>query len=378
MALCARELSSIQFARFTTLWSAIYVVSGTLLGALEPELARLYSEGRFGDAVRSLRFAGYLLATCIMSFWAIRLFENLDLGESWTSEVLLPSLILLAMFGEVVGRGFLAGGGKTTKYGLVAPIDATTRLFMLLLISVTVGVTLNSSLLAMAFGSLVAAAFSVAAVRRIGDHDDSSSNDFRKSNLLHLMATTAGMTVVVSGVPLASHIFLSPDSEVGAGIGAAVLTARIPLLLVMGFESVLVGDFRRRLEQGAQVRLLARRIAATATALGFCGFVVGYFAGLLVTRIVAGNIHGATRLDLGIFGLGTGLCLGALMFAPLLIVNGQHGRLSTIWTLAASAMCVLMALGANTILTAGLGFVLANLTALAGMGFAGSRGSRHQ
>jgi hypothetical protein len=146
----------------------------------------------------------------------------------------------------------------------------------------------------------------------------------------------------------------------------------------VGFESVLVSDFQRRLDRGDRVEKVASQILAIAIALALAGFVVGLICGLTVTQLVAGNAHGATPWDVGIFGLGTGLCIGALLLTPLLITDGHHRMLSFIWVASSAVMCAVMAYGVESIRTAGLGFVLANLTSLIGMGLTVYRSGVHQ
>ena len=375
MALCARQLSAAQFADFTTIWSVIYVISGTLFGALEPELARLGAEGANGVATRTVKFAGALLVLVVLVGTAAHVLGLALVVQPWLTWVGIPSLILVAMMGEVVGRGRLAGQRRTFRYGLVAPIDAVLRLVGLLLVWSVLSVNLTSSLAVMAAGSLVAAGFALRASTASLMNSDGSGSGFKPSNLMHLMSTTAGMTLIISGVPLASRVFQAPDATTAAGVGAVVLTARIPLLLVMGFESVLVGDFRRRLSQGENIRGLFVRLASVGIALGMAGLGAGAVLGLRTVRIVAGSTHGATRIDIAVFAAGAGLCIGCLAMAPLLITINRHRSLSTIWLLAAGAMCVVLATGGPSIGVTGLGFVLGNGTALFAMCLVGFRSS---
>lgn len=372
-SVCARQLNAEQFADFTTVWSVIYVVSGTLLGALEPELARLTATASSVTASRTIRFAGTLLLTVVLVGCAAHLSGYSLVTQSWISWVGLPTLVLVAMFGEVVGRGRLAGQGRTLSYGLVAPIDALLRTGGLLIVLMLGTVDLNSSLAVMAAGSLVAAGFGLRSAETATVSPYGPSSDFRPSNLLHLMTSTAGMTLIISGVPLVSRVFQNPDARTAAGIGAVVLTARIPLLLVMGFESVLVGDFNRRLVSGESVRTLVARLAAVGFLIGLTGSAAGLAFGLRVVRLVAGSSHGATRLDIAVFATGAGLCIGCLALAPLLIAIKRHSYLSAIWMLAAGVMCAVMAFGGPSIFVTGLGFMAGNGTALLAMCLVGFR-----
>jgi O-antigen/teichoic acid export membrane protein len=368
----SRSLNVEDFSRFTTLWSAIYVLSGVILGALEPEVSRLVSAHQVRSVWLTVLLAASLLCLFLGCLGAASLFEKNPIDSRWSVGFGLPTVLLAVMTVQVVSRGILAGRLETIRYGLIAPLDAVFRLSILMLSAAIFGLSLLTSVWAMFGGSLIAAvvAWSFARRKRTSASVEGANERFSSTRFIHLVFATCGMTVLVSGVPLLARLFGSGDEASLSSIGAMSLVSRIPLLLVMGFESVLTSEFARHKSSGQINRQAVVRLGLIGPVVGVLGGAVGFVCGPAVVTLLTGPGKGVERIPMMFVCAGTGLCLGSLVLAPLMIAIRAHRQLSTLWLVSALVLGVLIAITDGTATAVAIAFLAACCTAQATMVFA--------
>ena len=79
------------------------------------------------------------------------------------------------------------------------------------------------------------------------------------------------MTGLVSGVPVIVGIMSDLTASQMGVLGAALMIARVPLILIMGFESVLVQEFDARLRASASARQLSLTLMSISALAGGAG-----------------------------------------------------------------------------------------------------------
>ncbi len=368
----SRSLSVEDFSRFTTLWSAIYVISGVILGALEPEVSRLVSARQLRSVWLTVLLAVSLLCLFLGCLGAASAFKKNPIDSRWIVGFGLPTALLTLMTVQVVCRGILAGRLETIRYGLVALLDAVFRLSILTLSAPIWGLSLLTSVWAMLGGSLIAAvvAWAFAARSRTSATEVVANERFGPTRFFHLVFATCGMTVLVSGVPLLARLFGNGDEASLSSIGAMSLVSRIPLLLMMGFESVLTSEFARRTTSGQMNRQVVKRLGLIGPVFGVLGGAVGFVWGPAVVTLLTGPGKGVERIPMMFVCAGTGLSLGSLVLAPLMIALRAHRQLSALWLVSALVLVVLIFITDGSASAVAVAFLAACFTAQATMVFA--------
>lgn len=337
MALVARHLSTDGFGGFSVAWSLLYTISGAVLSSAEPELTRLIL-GEKWQSARTLFIRACLLIVLPIAVFSITTEHELD-GAYMSNQVLgVMVILLMLMLIEVLVRSIFASAQRRLAFGLVAPSDSVLRsLILVLLIVVTEEMTIELTFVAMLLGTLVLSAgltwitrSTIQLILREKDNEEQFLPSHRFGYGYLLLGTTS-MTGLVSGVPVIVGIMSDLTASQMGVLGAALMIARVPLILIMGFESVLVQEFDARLRASASARQLSLMLMSISALAGGAGFLIGFSIGPSLVKLVVGQEFIVTGFEMALFGSAIGFMLGAIVLTPLNIALGQHARIAGSW-----------------------------------------------
>lgn len=370
MAVVARQLATHDFAVFTVAWSLIYTISGAVLSSAEPELTRLMISNQWRSTRKILVRAGILILISSAAF-TIATHVQIDAADLSILAMILATILLLSMLLEILARSGLASLRKKFEFGLVAPLDAILRLlflgsFFLFVNKLTVELTLLAMLLGTFSISLIYNFLTFSTARRVLSLADEES-DFvsgRKFGYGYLLIATISMTSLISGVPMIAGISSSlTSSELGL-LGAALLIARVPLILIMGFESVLVQEFDSRIRGSNSMKKLGLTLSGAAMLSSICGFSVGYALGPALVEIIAGPSFVVGNLEMALFGSSIGLLSGGILLTPLNIALGHHPRIAGVWTSILFLFVLMVSQFGNSLINIGFCLTVSSFLAL--------------
>ncbi len=373
MAVVARQLATDDFAVFTVAWSLIYTISGAVLSSAEPELTRMMISSQWRSTRKILVRAGILIPLSTATF-AIATRVQMDEADLSILALLLVTILLLIMLLEVLARSGLASLRKRFEFGLVAPSDAILRLlflgsFFLFVNKLTVELTLLAMLLGTLSISLIYNCLTFTIGQRVLSHADEEVEfvSARRFGYGYLLIATISMTSLVSGVPMIAGIASSlTSSELGL-LGAALLIARVPLILIMGFESVLVQEFDARIRRSNSAKKLGLILSGVALLSSIGGFAVGYALGSVLVEIIAGPSFVVGNLEMGLFGSSIGLLSGGILLTPLNIALGHHPRIAGVWASMLVLFVLMLSQFGSNLTTIGVCLTVSSFLALGGL-----------
>jgi O-antigen/teichoic acid export membrane protein len=367
MAIVARRLEPSEFGVFTFAWSLTYTLSGSFLSAAEAEGTRLLLNHQWSNARGIFIKAGI----CISLFAVLyAIFETLVAQATFLGIVFMAIIALLALFMliEVTVRAFFASQMMRFKYGLVAPVDSLLRLVVLAsLLIIGVRVSPLAVFVCMIIGTastaLIATVLSSNPFCAIKFNDIQSEpvSKARSFDFTYLLVSTLAMTFLVSGVPLIIGLF-TPLSSVEIGVvGAALMITRVPLLLFMGFESVLVQEFHQRLLVPGHAGVLNNLLLVISLFIGCLGGISGYFFGPWLVARIAGHEYIVTPGSMALFSAAIGLTIGAMLLTPWCIALNLHNYIAMSWLASLAAFIVLIAIFADNINQVGFWLSISSL-----------------
>jgi hypothetical protein len=183
----------------------------------------------------------------------------------------------------------------------------------------------------------------------------------RSFNFTYLLASTLAMTFLVSGVPLIIGL-LTPMSSVEIGVvGAALMITRVPLLLFMGFESVLVQEFHHRLLIPGHADVLNNLLLIISLFIGCLGGISGYFVGPWLVARIAGHEYIITPGSMALFSAAIGLTIGAMLLTPWCIALNLHNYIAFSWISSLASFIVLLAIFGDNINRVGFSLSISSL-----------------
>ncbi len=337
MAVVARQLDTSGFASFTISWSLIYTISGAVLSSAEPELTRMLVTSKWRSARKIFVRAAVLLFLSTGVF-AIATGRHIDSTDVSFSALFLVIGLLFLMLLEVLARSGFASLQNRFAFGLISPLDAISRLMFVGLFIIFISqVTVEAILLAMLLGTLLTGLISiwmtrsvVAKVMAVPDekHRMLSGHKFGYG---YLLVGTVSMTALISGVPVIAGVTTNlSSSEIGT-LGAALMISRVPLILIMGFESVLVQEFDSRLQASGSPKRLAQILAGVSLVCGGSGLLVGFTTGPFLVEVIAGSTFDVGNQEMALFGCAIGFLLGGILLTPLNIALGRHSKIAGVW-----------------------------------------------
>lgn len=366
MAIVARRLGQSEFGIFTFAWSLTYTLSGSFLAATEAEGTRLILNYQWAKA----RQITYKAAIAIFFFaFLYSIFEVLvaqkpPLGIFFIAMI---TLLVLLMLIEVTVRACFASQMMRFRYGLVALIDSLIRLFVLAALLVT-GVRLtpvavfSCMTIGTAITALIAVLLSSSFLNKICFGENRSAPIYKTESLdfIYLLASTLAMTGFVSGVPLIIGILSKLTSaEIGV-IGAALMIARVPLLLCIGFESILVQEFHHQLLVPGRTSFLTNLLLSISLLLGSLGGISGYLLGPWLVARIAGPEYIITSSSVSLLSMAIGLTIGAMLLTPLCIALSLHKYIAISWLTSLTSFVALVAMLGQNILRVGFLFSISS------------------
>jgi O-antigen/teichoic acid export membrane protein len=193
-----------------------------------------------------------------------------------------------------------------------------------------------------------------------------------------LLVGTIAMTFLISGIPLIARLLSQLTNEEIGLIGAALMIARVPLLLIMGFESILVQEFHRRVSEQQSQRALTRLLALFTLFLGLAGAAFGLLAGPWLVERIAGTAFSITAQSMAAFSAATGLIIGALLLTPLCIALNLHKHIARAWIISLVLFLPLITILGHTVLQVAASFTLSSAVCVILLAFSAFRQASSQ
>ena len=340
LAIVARNINADEFGLFTVAWSLTYTISGAVLSSAEPEITRLILGQKWRSSRNVLLRASGLIMLAILVFAVV---THSDVAETHVSYTMLGliTLLLLLMLLEILARSVFASAKKRLAFGLISPIDAGFRLSAIGILVVTsqhltIEMTFVSMLLGSGIVGVLSCAVALPTISQIFKKLDDNGKHLprHKFGYGYLLIGTISMTALISGVPMIVGMTSSLESSELGVLGAALIIARVPLVLIMGFESVLVQEFDMRIQRTGSIQRFAVLLLGLSTCFGLSGFGAGFLLGPQLVEIVAGHIFAVGGYEMALFGSAIGFLLGGILLTPLNIASGRHARIAISWSLS--------------------------------------------
>jgi O-antigen/teichoic acid export membrane protein len=281
--------------------------------------------------------------------------------------ILIIASLVLFMLGQVSSRACFASQMKRVEYGLVAPADSLLRLVVVgVFLSFGVRLTPLLSLTAMAIGTAVVALVAVCTAAKVLPKNFHRSNPDQSGLVLgsfdfsFLLVGTIAMTCFISGLPLIARLFSHLTNEEIGLVGAALMIARVPLLLIMGFESILVHEFHRRLTEQESPKTLTGFLAVFSLCLGLVGGVFGLLFGPWLVQKIAGPDFSISAQSMAAFSVATGLTIGASLLTPLCIALNLHRYIARAWVFSLFTFLPSIAILGHSVFQVAISFAISS------------------
>lgn len=344
--LARRSLDDAHFVSFAALWSALYVVVGTLAG-VQQEVARSSAPGKShrGPIVRNAAIAlaaATLLAVAASSpLWAAHVFGSLA-----------PELVPAVAIGSASYVAIAAIGG--VMYGLdrlhaVAVMTIADGLLRLAAVAIVLQLTHNP----VAAGWAVALPIPVVALAMYPYVRSRLAGRFTIDvdmrgllwNIARASLAAAAVGVLVSGFPsLIAGMARGAESGVVAAFQFASQLTRSPLIVVaLALQTFLVVRFRELERVGRRVLTLAAAALGAGVAVG----VLFWFAGDQVSWLL-GTGDAVSPLLFANLVASAGVVASLAVTGAALMARSAHGWYAAGWV-AAAAVQVLLMLGPGSL-----------------------------
>ncbi len=337
IAIVARNLGSDEFGQFTFVWSLIYTFSGSIFAATEPELTRaiVNRQWRHGRQVAITSFSLVVLLFLGVVFLAAL---HVSMPTQSYVPIFISVFVIAAMLVQVIARSSLAASSRRLAYGIVSIFDALLRLLLITIVLISgINKTVTIFLvLIMTSSFLVAIAVcksTYSDIKKILIEPNNSSlrQANQRFNLVHLLVSAIAMTGFISGIPLVASIFTNMNTKEIGVLSAALIVARVPMLLVMGFESVLVQEFHGRVSSKEIAKKTAFYLLGISLVLGALGLFFGRIAGPRLVQLVAGANYQIPATQMSFLCCSMGLIIGSSFLTPLCIALNRHKGVSRSW-----------------------------------------------
>jgi O-antigen/teichoic acid export membrane protein len=346
IAIVARTLGSDHFGQFTFVWSLIYTFSGSIFAAIEPELTRamISNQWRHGRQVAVAAFSLIFLLFLAIVFLGV--FQVRTPTQGYIP-LYISVLVITAMLIQVIARSSFAASSRRVIYGFVSLSDALLRLFLIatVLISGVNGTVSMFLILIMMSSSVVAIVVCRSASKNVScllseQNSSITRHADQRFNLAHLFLGTIAMTGFISGIPLVVSIFTNISTQEVGILSAALIVARVPMLLTMGFESVLVQKFHERISSKELAKKVASFLLGISLIFGALGFFLGGLVGPWLVQIVAGTEYEIPAIQMSLLSCSIGLFIGSSFLTSLCIALNRHKGVSLSWV--SSFLCFLL------------------------------------
>lgn len=342
LAVVGRALSPEDFGLFISYWGVLFGLASSL-STIEQEAAKQSAEGETTGrapihrvALSAAAIASVAAALTLLPPVASRLYGEADSK--------LGVLVLLATIGFAVQftiRGLLIGSGNVRGYSGLVVAEAATRLVLLLLAWMTIGLALGTAAAAVAAGSYAWVGW-IRQARRADRHlpDDKARGTLgwrapaaRASSLMAAAGLTACM---ITGYPTMVTAFSGGTLGVAGGtIFAALTVSRVPLLFVAPLQALAVPT----IVQWRQTSSASQRNPRVLLTIGSAGIVaiavLGAFAAWFIGPWGVQLAYGANYVvaPAAIAGLVFSACILGLLqlMSAALVAFGNYRWMIAVW-----------------------------------------------
>jgi O-antigen/teichoic acid export membrane protein len=348
--LAARTLGPGAYGQIGVLWAGMFIGVIVLFRPLEQTTTRAVADRlargtEVRTVVRSVA-AIYFVVLILGSIGAFFVWDvmtrRLFLGSNLLTAMLFAGTALYGL--EYMLRGIFAGAQWFRGYALCLMADAVARVA----VAVPLVIVASKDLAAVAVAAAALGGFVVPLwagrrwLRNLVRAEEGLRFDVSAALTFAAPASViaAADQVIINAGPLLVMIEGGPHASATAGVVfAATMLVRIPVYVFQGVAASLLPNLTRL--QAFQDTSLFRDTLRRASLLliGTTVLIAGFAAaiGPQLMGIVYGAGFDATRIELGLLGLGVGFYLGAATFSQALLAL-DHGKQAAIaWTICAAS-----------------------------------------
>lgn len=336
LGLAARKLTADDFSTLSTIWSLIFVISGVWLGAIEPELtrSRTHLDNDAHHAASRISFYGIVIVAVVLI--VIQFASSGLTDHGLYTNLVLPMGTLFSATWLVHMRSDLAATGKPLRFASIAPFDALVRLITFLVMAAAVNMTANSALLSVFIGMTSAAilASTYARPSRTNALSSRSSVLSSTSRIFNLALGASGLTLMLSGLPLLTRLLGRGSSYDISVVSATSTVTRAPLILVLGFESLLVAKYSLVVKNHLLTIRFVKAVVLSSAVVAFFAGGASYFIGRQLVSFLTGGRYLPNHLEISLFAVGSTFMAFIILSTPFVIAQSRHHVISRSWVAA--------------------------------------------
>ncbi|WP_370945265.1 lipopolysaccharide biosynthesis protein [Amycolatopsis sp. cg5] len=371
---CGRLLGPVRYDVFASFW-AVLMGFGAALSPLEQELSRQsalasaagHRVGR--SAVRTFVVAAVVIAVLSLLTFIPQATTQLYGGQFWLAVIVLVGGVAFAF--QFATRGLLIGHNEVRRFSGLILGEAGARVLVLgIVVAIGVGTQILPLALAAAAGSFAWLLYARPTAKLVDPHLEGEPWPVVvKRTLLLLLA--AGLTAsLVTGYPaLVKLLAPKSDAEQLGAFFAALMVARVPLLLLSPLQALAVPTVVRlsASEEGhGKLRKLLVLGAIGSLVVAAIGAVISLFIGpWAVSLLFSAKFAAQGWWVAGLVWSSVMLTIMQLM-AAVLVAQAKADKLVIVWAVTAvSAALTLVLMPGDTILRAVVGLIVGPTLGLA-------------
>ena len=373
LLVAGRVMSDVEYAPLGALWVLVFLAVPGFFFPIEQELSRAIASRRAldqgaGPVVRRVALLALILLGALLVLIAVT--TPLTLNRLFDGNGLLYLGLVVALVGMALGylaRGFLAGNGRLSAYGLLMAVEGVSRLVLAGVLAITGIEVAGPYGILIGIGPMIGVLIALRGKRALVDPGPASSWAEASSSLTSLVAASLFAQTLANAAPLVVK-FLSDatGAVVAASFTKAVILTRIPLFLFQAVQAVMLPRLTRLAVSGDYngFRSVLRTLLGVVTLTAGLGTVGAWVAGPLLLDWF-GSPGGLPRSDIVLLALGSGVYLVAMVFAQALVaVRGQRSTVAG-WLSGVAAFVGVVALPGDIVTRTEIALIAgANVSAL--------------
>ncbi|MBD7979278.1 MULTISPECIES: polysaccharide biosynthesis protein [Oerskovia] len=345
LAVVGRTLTTSEFALFMSFWGLLFGLASSM-SMVEQEAARQSAGGEKDHSAPILRvaLAAGAIATTVAALTLLPAVSVRLYGHAESGMGVLVVIATLGFAAQFMVRGLLIGADDIRGYAGLVVAEPTSRLLVLAVVWLTVGVTLGSAAAAVAVGAFAWIGW-VGPARRLlrrtqvqaGFGVRSWLDPLRRAGSLMLGAALTAALITGYTTMVTAFSGGAPGAAGGA-VFAALTVSRLPLLFVAPLQALAVPTILRWQQAGTNTVKDAHRLlvlAATGTlAVGLVGGLVAWFIGPWAVQVALGAKYVVSPATIAVLVF-SACFLGLLQLASAaLIAFGSYRWMATVWATA--------------------------------------------